>query len=138
MNSRAIGARLGKSVPLMANMVEGGKTPMLPAANWKRSALHSSFFPAAIVRTLAKAAEDFYASLKAHSSTDPFRARMLDFDALNACSAPPKCWSAASATLKTVRKAAHVGAAMTCSLSLRAGRTQRPVRTNHDESEKVQ
>ena len=40
-------------------------------------------FPGAIVRTLAKAAEDFYASLKAHSSTDPFRARMFDFDALN-------------------------------------------------------
>ncbi len=27
-----IGARLGKSVPLMVNMVEGGKTPMLPAS----------------------------------------------------------------------------------------------------------
>jgi 2-methylisocitrate lyase-like PEP mutase family enzyme len=40
-------------------------------------------FPGAIVRTLAKAAEDFYTSLKTHSSTDPFRARMFDFDALN-------------------------------------------------------
>jgi hypothetical protein len=35
------------------------------------------------VRSLAKAAEDFYTSLKARSSTDPFRARMFDFDALN-------------------------------------------------------
>ena len=40
-------------------------------------------FPGAIVRSLAKTAEDFYASLKAHSSTEPFRARMFDFDALN-------------------------------------------------------
>jgi hypothetical protein len=32
---------------------------------------------------LAKAAEDFYGSLKTHNSTEPFRARMFDFDALN-------------------------------------------------------
>ena len=35
------------------------------------------------MRALAKAAEDFYTSLKAHSGTEPFRARMFDFDALN-------------------------------------------------------
>ena len=40
-------------------------------------------FPGAVVRLLAKAAQDFYTSLKTHSSTDPFRARMFDFDALN-------------------------------------------------------
>ena len=79
----SIGARLGKSVPLMVNMVEGGKTPMLPADELEALGFSLVIFPGAIVRTLAKAAEDFYASLKAHSSTDPFRARMLDFDALN-------------------------------------------------------
>lgn len=79
----SIGARLGKSVPLMVNMVEGGKTPMLPAVELEALGFSLVIFPGAIVRTLAKAAEDFYASLKAHSSTDPFRARMLDFDALN-------------------------------------------------------
>jgi 2-methylisocitrate lyase-like PEP mutase family enzyme len=47
-------------------------------------------FPGAIVRTLAKAAEDFYTSLKTHSSTDPFRARMFDFDALNRLIGTPK------------------------------------------------
>ena len=35
------------------------------------------------MRALAKAAEDFYVSLKTNGSTDPFRARMFDFDALN-------------------------------------------------------
>ena len=79
----SIGARLGKSVPLMVNMVEGGKTPMLPAVELEVLGFSLVIFPGAIVRSLAKAAEDFYASLKAHSSTDPFRARMLDFDALN-------------------------------------------------------
>ena len=78
-----IGARLGKSVPLMVNMVEGGKTPMLPANELEALGFALVIFPGAVVRTLAKAAEDFYTSLKTHSSTDPFRARMFDFDTLN-------------------------------------------------------
>ncbi len=78
-----IGLRLGKSVPLMINMVEGGKTPMLPASELEALGFALVIFPGAIVRTLAKAAEEFYASLKTHGSTDPFRARMFDFDALN-------------------------------------------------------
>ena len=78
-----IGARLGKSAPLMVNMVEGGKTPMLSAGELEALGFSLAIFPGAIVRTLAKAAEDFYVSLKTHGSTDPFRARMFDFDALN-------------------------------------------------------
>jgi 2-methylisocitrate lyase-like PEP mutase family enzyme len=82
-----INARLGKSafksVPLMVNMVEGGKTPMLPAGELESLGFSLVIFPGAIVRTLAKAAEDFYGSLKSHNSTEPFRTRMFDFDALN-------------------------------------------------------
>jgi 2-methylisocitrate lyase-like PEP mutase family enzyme len=78
-----VAARLGKSVPLMVNMVEGGKTPILPTDELEALGFALVIFPGAVVRTLAKAAEDFYASLKAHSSTDPFRGRMFDFDALN-------------------------------------------------------
>jgi 2-methylisocitrate lyase-like PEP mutase family enzyme len=89
-----INARLGKgafkSVPLMVNMVEGGKTPMLPAAELESLGFALVIFPGAIVRTLAKAAEDFYASLKAHDSTEPFRARMFDFDALNSLIGTPE------------------------------------------------
>ena len=43
----------------------------------------SSSFPGGIVRALAKAAEEFYGSLKTTGSTDAFRPRMFDFDALN-------------------------------------------------------
>jgi 2-methylisocitrate lyase-like PEP mutase family enzyme len=78
-----IGARLGKTVPLMVNMVEGGKTPVLPASELESLGFSLVIFPGAIVRTLAKAAEDFYTSLKSHGSTDPSRARMFDFDTLN-------------------------------------------------------
>lgn len=89
-----INARLGKgafkSMPLMVNMVEGGKTPMLAAGELESLGFALVIFPGAIVRTLAKTAEDFYASLKAHSSTEPFRARMFDFDALNALIGTPE------------------------------------------------
>jgi 2-methylisocitrate lyase-like PEP mutase family enzyme len=89
-----ISARLGKgafkSAPLMVNMVEGGKTPMLPAAELESLGFALVIFPGAIVRALAKAAEDFYGSLKTHSGTEPFRARMFDFDALNRLMGTPE------------------------------------------------
>jgi len=78
-----IGARFGKSVPLLANMVEGGKTPILPASELEALGFALVIFAAGIVRAQAKTAEEFYAALKAHGSTDSFRARMHDFDGLN-------------------------------------------------------
>ncbi len=78
-----IAARLGKTAPLMANMVEGGKTPVLPASELDALGFSVVIFPGGIVRALAKTAEDFYASLRKHGSTDAFRARMFDFEALN-------------------------------------------------------
>ena len=78
-----IGTSMGKGTPLMANMVEGGKTPLMPASDLQALGFAFVIFPGAIVRALAKAAEDFYGSLKANGSTEPFRPRMFDFDALN-------------------------------------------------------
>jgi len=78
-----IGASMGKGTPLMANMVEGGKTPLMAAAELQALGFAFVIFPGAIVRALAKAAEEFYGSLKANGSTEPFRQRMFDFDALN-------------------------------------------------------
>jgi 2-methylisocitrate lyase-like PEP mutase family enzyme len=76
-------AALGKSVPLMANMVEGGKTPILPAAKLEALGFALVIFPGGIVRTLAKTATEYFASLAAHGTTQPFRARMHDFAAIN-------------------------------------------------------
>jgi 2-methylisocitrate lyase-like PEP mutase family enzyme len=78
-----LGKGASKPVPLMVNMVEGGKTPLLPAGELENLGFALVIFPGAIVRALAKAAEDFYGSLQAHCSTEAFRARMFDFDALN-------------------------------------------------------
>ena len=80
---KRIGALVGRSVPLMANMVEGGKTPMLTAGELESLGFAFVIFPGGIVRALAKAAGEFYSSLKSNGTTAPFRARMFDFSALN-------------------------------------------------------
>ena len=70
-------------VPLMANMVEGGKTPTLPAAELEAIGFSLVIFPGGIVRALAHHAAGYYASLAINGSTEPFRNQMLDFDGLN-------------------------------------------------------
>lgn len=76
-------AALRGELPLMANMVEGGKTPPLPAAELQAIGFALVIFPGGIVRALGQMATDYYASLAAHGTTEPFRSRMLDFDGLN-------------------------------------------------------
>lgn len=72
-----------KGVPLMANMVEGGKTPPLNAADLQGLGFSLVIFPGAIVRAVARAAGDFYESLAVHGTSEPFRNRMYDFTGLN-------------------------------------------------------
>ena len=81
---------LGTKVPLMANMVEGGKTPTLPAAELEAIGFALVIFPGAIVRALGHMASEFYASLAAHGSNEPFRNRMLDFTGINALVGTPE------------------------------------------------
>jgi 2-methylisocitrate lyase-like PEP mutase family enzyme len=74
---------LGTKTPLLANMVEGGKTPTLPAAELEAIGFALVIFPGAIVRALGHMAGEFYASLANHGSNEPFRNRMLDFAGIN-------------------------------------------------------
>jgi len=76
-------AALGSRAPLLANMVEGGRTPLLAAAELEAIGFSLVIFPAGIVRALASTAMEYYASLASHGTTAPFRARMLDFEGLN-------------------------------------------------------
>jgi 2-methylisocitrate lyase-like PEP mutase family enzyme len=82
--------RAGGTVPLMANMVEGGKTPMLSASELEMLGFSLVIFPGGIVRALAKTATEYYASLAAHGSTQPFRAHMFDFTELNELLGTPR------------------------------------------------
>ena len=70
-------------VPLMANMVEGGKTPPLSAAELESMGFALVIFPGGIVRALGRMASEYYASLAARGTSEPFRSRMLDFTSIN-------------------------------------------------------
>lgn len=71
-------------VPLLANMVEGGATPITGAEDLQQLGFSIVIFPGGIVRALARTAQDYYASLHANGSNRPFADRMFDFDGLNA------------------------------------------------------
>jgi len=76
--------QLGDGTPLMANMVEGGRTPVLPAAELESLGYSLVIFPGGVVRALARTARDFYERLRRDGTSDAFRDRMYDFDAVNA------------------------------------------------------
>jgi 2-methylisocitrate lyase-like PEP mutase family enzyme len=70
-------------VPLLANMVEGGLTPMHDAASLQAMGYKLVIFPGGLVRARARMEQDYFASLKATGWNDPFRDRMLDVTQLN-------------------------------------------------------
>lgn len=76
-------ARLGSRAPMLANMVEGGKTPVLPADELQSIGYRIAIFPGGTIRALTFAANEYFASLKAHGTTAPYASRMLDFKQLN-------------------------------------------------------
>ena len=76
-------ATLNRQAPLMANMVEGGKTPPLSAAELEAIGFALVIFPGGIVRALGRTANEYYGSLARHGSTEPFHSQMLDFTGLN-------------------------------------------------------
>ena len=67
----------------MANMVEGGATPITSARQLKEIGFDLVIFPGGIVRALARTAEAYYASLHANGSNSQFADRMFDFSQLN-------------------------------------------------------
>jgi 2-methylisocitrate lyase-like PEP mutase family enzyme len=77
-------SRFGARVPLLANMVEGGKTPVQGADELGRRGFRIVIFPGGTARAVAHTLTDYYASLRQHGSTTPWRDQMLDFDGLNA------------------------------------------------------
>ncbi|RDC75216.1 carboxyvinyl-carboxyphosphonate phosphorylmutase [Rhodovulum sp. 12E13] len=81
---RTIVERFGDRVPLMANMVEGGKTPLQDTKGLEEMGFSLVIFPGGIVRALARTAQDYYGNLVATGSNDGFRDRMHDFAGLNA------------------------------------------------------
>ncbi len=78
-----VAGELGGTAPLLANMVEGGNTPLLTADELAGIGFRVVIFPGGIVRALARTARDYYSSLNAHGTNAPFQDRMFDFNELN-------------------------------------------------------
>jgi len=75
--------RFGDRVPLLANMVEGGKTPIQDADALQQHGFRIAIFPGGTARAVVHTLQGYYASLHRYRTTQPWRPRMLDFDALN-------------------------------------------------------
>jgi len=78
----AIMTRLKGRAPLMANMVEGGKTPLMSAGELQALGYSLVIFPGGAVRALAATAERYYASLLATGSNAAMGDAMFDFGGL--------------------------------------------------------
>ncbi|MGV8942148.1 MAG: isocitrate lyase/PEP mutase family protein [Lysobacter sp.] len=76
-------ARFAHRIPLLANMVEGGKTPVQSSDVLGEIGYRIVIFPGGTARAVAHTLRSYYASLHQHHSTAPFKDAMLDFDQLN-------------------------------------------------------
>ena len=76
-------ARFAGRIPLLANMVEGGKTPLLSAAELERIGYSLVIFPGGLVRAQTRATQDYFATLLRDGTTAGMLERMADFDTLN-------------------------------------------------------
>ena len=75
--------RFAHRIPMLANMVEGGKTPLTPADELGRIGFRIVIFPGGTVRALAHALQGYLGSLRRHQTTAPWQSQMLDFEQLN-------------------------------------------------------
>ena len=87
-------ARFATRIPLLANMVEGGKTPVQSAGELGRRGFRIVIFPGGTARAVANTLQGYYASLKLNGTTAPWQDRMLDFDGINGVIGTPELLAA--------------------------------------------
>ena len=78
---------------LLANMVEGGKTPVKTADDLKSLGFNIVIFPGGAVRAATFQLQEYYAGLLENGSNAEFSKRMHDFDSLNAVIGTPELLS---------------------------------------------
>lgn len=74
--------RLKGLAPMMANMVEGGQTPIRSRDELKDIGYSLAIFPGGTVRAVAKLLDGYFASLHKNGTTDPYRDKMYEFNEL--------------------------------------------------------
>ena len=82
--------RFAHRVPLLANMVEGGKTPVQSARELGERGFRIVIFPGGTARAVTHLLQRYYASLHTHQTTAPMQGEMLDFDQLNTVIGTPE------------------------------------------------
>ena len=82
--------QFAQRVPMLANMVEGGKTPVQSAQALGQRGYKIVIFPGGTARAVAHTLQGYYASLHQHQTTLPWQDQMLDFDGLNAVLGTPE------------------------------------------------
>jgi len=80
----------GKDIPLLANMVEGGKTPIKTANDLKSLGFNIVIFPGGAVRAATFQLQQYYAGLIENGSTLEFSDSMHNFDSLNSVIGTPE------------------------------------------------
>ena len=75
--------RFAHRVPLLANMIEGGLTPVKSADQLGEIGFRIVIFPGGTARWVAAGLQTYFGSLKTHGTTDPVREQMLNFNQLN-------------------------------------------------------
>ena len=78
-----ISRRFADRIPLLANMVEGGSTPIRSTAQMAEYGFKVVIFPGGTARAMVPALQGYFASLKENGTTAPWRDRMLDLKGLN-------------------------------------------------------
>jgi 2-methylisocitrate lyase-like PEP mutase family enzyme len=75
-----IGREIGSRVPLLANMVEGGKTPLTPADELAELGFRLVIYPGAMVRVVSFAAQNYLRELQEKGTTAGILDQMNQFD----------------------------------------------------------
>ena len=80
---RIIGNQFSDRAPLLANMVEGGKTPVSSADELGELGFNFIIFPGAMIRAMAFAGQKLLGTIKNHGSTKELQEQMFNFNELN-------------------------------------------------------
>jgi 2-methylisocitrate lyase-like PEP mutase family enzyme len=76
-------AQFGPRLPLLVNIVEGGKTPLLNCTQLQDIGYKIAIFPGGLVRAQTHATQSYFATLLSDGTTSNMLEQMADFNQLN-------------------------------------------------------
>jgi 2-methylisocitrate lyase-like PEP mutase family enzyme len=83
-------SRFSPRLPMLANMIEGGKSPVQSARELGERGFRIVIFPGGTARFVAARLQHYFASLHQNQTTAPLLGEMLDFDGLNGVVGTPE------------------------------------------------